>query len=199
MIHQITQAPLYWFQLLIIPPLITMKLFAEEEQRGTLETLLTSRISTLEITYGKFLSALTFFIFLLIPNWLHLGLIDWILPEETRPPLGPWLSTQVITMLIGGLFISLGCWGSALVSNQLIAGVISAGVVCLFYAIGWVTKFWGNNFPAAGLFELISCRQHLLDFSNGLVNSATLNFYLSFTIFVLWWTSQTVNHRANKR
>jgi len=199
MAYQIAQAPLYWFQLLIIPPLITMKLFAEEEQRGTLETLLTSRLNTIEITTSKFLSAFTFFVFLLLPNLLHLLLIDIILPEESRLPIGPWGSVQLITLSIGALFIAFGCWGSSLVGNQLVAGVITAGIVCFFYAIGWVTKFWGNNFPAASLFELISCRQHLSDFSSGLVTTSTLNFYSSTILFVLWWTSQTLQHRANQR
>ncbi len=199
MVFHITQAPLYWFQLLIIPPLITMKAFAEEEQQGTLETLLTSRMQAIEITLAKYFSALTFFLLLISPNLIHLGLIDSILSEDARLPIGPWFSVQLITFAIGSLFIAFGCWGSSLVSNQLIAGVITAGIVCLFYAIGWVTKFWGSNFAAASLFEMISCREHLQDFSSGLVSSSTLFFYLSFSVFMLWWTSQSVTYRANKR
>src|SRR5579862_8356594 len=51
--------------LLFMIPMITMALFSEEKKRGTIELLLTSPITDLQVVLGKFLAAVSFFVLLL--------------------------------------------------------------------------------------------------------------------------------------
>src|SRR5215470_6472297 len=52
--------------LLFMIPMITMALFSEEKKRGTIELLLTSPITDLQVVLGKFLAAVSFFVILLL-------------------------------------------------------------------------------------------------------------------------------------
>ena len=71
LIYVTYHTPIFWFYFLFIFPLITMRLFAEEERSGTLETLLTAPIKTWQVVLAKYFAALTFYLVLLIPSILH--------------------------------------------------------------------------------------------------------------------------------
>jgi ABC-type transport system involved in multi-copper enzyme maturation permease subunit len=59
--------PLFWFYFLFIFPLITMRLFAEEERSGTLETLLTAPVRTWQVVLSKYAAAMLFYTVLWLP------------------------------------------------------------------------------------------------------------------------------------
>ena len=60
--------PLFWFYFLFIFPLITMRLFAEEERAGTLETLLTAPVRTWQVVLSKYAAAMIFYTVLWLPG-----------------------------------------------------------------------------------------------------------------------------------
>ncbi|MGB0775980.1 MAG: ABC transporter permease, partial [Akkermansiaceae bacterium] len=55
------KSPNFWYYFLFIFPLITMRLFAEEEKTGTLETLMTAPVTTAQVVFSKYLAALSFY------------------------------------------------------------------------------------------------------------------------------------------
>jgi ABC-2 type transport system permease protein len=54
----------FWFPVLFMVPLLTMKTIADERRQGTLETLLTTPVSTAEVVLGKFSAAYLFYLLL---------------------------------------------------------------------------------------------------------------------------------------
>ncbi len=52
--------PFFWIIFLFLIPILTMPLFSEEYQRGTIETLLTAPVRITQVVFAKFFSALTF-------------------------------------------------------------------------------------------------------------------------------------------
>ena len=117
--------------LLFFLPFLTARAYAEEKKSGTIELLLTSPLSDLEIILGKFLGALSLFILMLAVTAVHMI----ILVVYGEPELGPMLSGYLGLFLMGASFISLGLLVSSATQNQVVAGVITFALLLLFYLV----------------------------------------------------------------
>jgi ABC-2 type transport system permease protein len=191
--------PLFWFYFLFIFPLITMRLFAEEERSGTLETLLTAPVRTWQVVLSKYAAAMLFYTTLWIPALIQFKMFEWVtdLPPAYTP--GALLGTFAILMLMGAAFTAVGCLASALTSSQIIAGMITIGLLVIQYFLGFVTVIWGESFVGAPSFHYISSQRHLHYFASGLLDTRPLVYFLSTAVFVLFLTYQVVDYRRWKR
>ncbi|HZV03927.1 MAG TPA: ABC transporter permease [Gemmataceae bacterium] len=63
---------LFWLVFLFIPPLLTMRLFAEERSSGTLEMLMTAPLRDWQVVLCKYLACLAFYAVLWLPTLLYL-------------------------------------------------------------------------------------------------------------------------------
>jgi ABC-2 type transport system permease protein len=187
--------PLFWFYFLFIFPLITMRLFSEEERSGTLETLLTAPVRTWQVVFSKYAAAMLFYTTLWIPAFVQFKLFVWLtdLPPAWSP--GAMGGTFTILMLMGAAFTAIGCLASSLTSSQIIAGIFTIGLLVIQYFLGFVTLIWGESFPGAPLFRYISSQEHLHYFANGLFDSRPVVYFLSLAMFVLFLTYQVVDYR----
>ena len=172
LIYVTFHTPLFWFWFLFIFPLITMRLFSEEERSGTLESLLTAPVRTWQVVLSKYAAALIFYVILWIPAVIQFKLFGWF----TDLPALPWTSGNVIgtagiLFLLGASFTAVGCLASALTSSQIIAALITIGLLVIQYFLGYVTVIWGESFAGAALFHYISSQQHLHYFASGLIST----------------------------
>lgn len=186
---------LFWFYFLFIFPLITMRLFAEEERAGTLETLLTAPVRTWQVVASKYLAAMAFYTLLWLPCWFQFKLFDWVTGLPSAWTYGALGGTFAILMLLGAAYTAVGCLASALTSSQIIAGLITIGLLMLQYFVGYVTVIWGESFIGAAFFHYISSQRHLHYFASGLLDSRAFVYYLSVTAFLLFLTYQVVDFR----
>jgi ABC-2 type transport system permease protein len=191
--------PLFWFYFLFIFPLITMRLFAEEERSGTLETLLTAPIRTWQVVLSKYLAAMIFYTLLWVPALIQFKLFDWVTGLPPAWTGGALAGTFAALMLMGAAFTAVGCLASALTSSQIIAGILTIGLLVIQYFLGYVTVIWGESFAGAPFFHHISSQQHLHYFAKGLLDTRPLIYYLSVVIFVLFLTYQIVDFRRWRR
>jgi ABC-2 type transport system permease protein len=100
---------------------------------------------------------------------------------------------------MGAAFTAIGCLASALTSSQIIAGLITVGLLVIQYFLGFVTIIWGESFTGAPLFHYISSQQHLHYFASGLMDTRPVVYFLSVAVFVLFLTYQVVDYRRWKR
>lgn len=191
--------PLFWFWFLFIFPLITMRLFSEEERSGTLESLLTAPVRTWQVVLSKYAAAMTFYLILWIPAVIQFKLFGWITDLPMIPyTTGDVIGTASILLLLGAAFTAVGCLASSLTSSQIIAALITIGLLVIQYFLGFVTVIWGETFTGAVLFHYISSQQHLHYFASGLINSQPIIYFSSVVIFVLFLTYQVVDYRRWK-
>lgn len=168
--------------LLLVSPLITMRLYAEERKTGTIELLFTYPLTDSSTLLAKFWAVLTALAVLLagtIPGMLVLEQIsglNWALV----------FSGYLGVFFLGGAFLSVGIFTSSLTQNQIIAGVISFGALLMLWIIGWAKTMVGPE--AAAVIGYLSITQHLDNFAKGVLDSRDIIYYVLFVTFFLFLT-----------
>ena len=191
--------PVFWFYFLFIFPLLTMKLFADEQRSGTLETLLTAPVKTWQVVLSKYFAALAFYCLLWIPSFFQFQVYPWVTGLPPAWNNGSLVGTYSILFLMGAFFLSIGCFASSLTSNSIVAAIVTLGLLVLHYFLGFVTTIWGESFAGASLFQYISSRQHMHYFCSGLMDTRVVIFYLSLSIFTLALTFHVLDFRRWRR
>ncbi len=173
--------------LLFILPFLTARAYAEEKRSGTIELLLTSPLSDLQIILGKFLGAFALFLLMLSVTAVHMGILFWY----GDPEPGSILSGYLGLALMGGSFIALGLLVSSATRNQVVAGVGTFSLLLLFWVLSWMSDSAG---PTAGaILSYLSILEHFDDFSKGVIDTAHVTYYLSFIAFGLFLTAKSVD------
>ena len=163
--------------LLFILPLITMRTYAEEKRSGTIELLLTSPVTDLEIVAGKFLGAMGLIVAMLIVTLPHIG----ILFAFGNPEWKPVVTTYLGFLLMSACFVSVGLFISSITRNQIIAATATFVVFLMLWVIDWMGSFLGPTGQA--LFEYLSITRHFEDFARGVIDTKNLVYYASVIVF----------------
>ncbi|MGA2446165.1 MAG: ABC transporter permease [Opitutaceae bacterium] len=178
------------FAVFIIVPLMTMKSVSEERRLGTLETLLTTPVSTAEVVLGKYGAA--YFLYLLL--WGSTGGLFYILHRFAADPrlldLGTLVGGYLYVAVSGLLFVAIGVFASALARNQAVAAVLSC-VMLMVLIFGpklsldvQLLQLEVFRPVRAGL-DYAQVFQHLDDFSRGIIDTRHLFFYFTGTTLTL--------------
>ncbi|OGB66981.1 MAG: hypothetical protein A2Y94_03885 [Caldithrix sp. RBG_13_44_9] len=181
--------PFFWNLALIslfVLPLVTMRLYSEEKKSGTVELLYTSPLSVANIVLGKFFAGIVFYLVMLIPSFLFMGLL-FIYGD---PEIGPVLSGYLGLILLGSAFISGGLFISSLTENQIIAAIGGFGLSLLLWVIGWASNYSGPGL--ASVLNYLSIINHFEDFAQGVIDSKHLIYYLLFSTFGVYLTFKSV-------
>lgn len=172
--------------LLFTFPLITMRTYAEEKRSGTMELLLTSPVTDLEIVFGKFLGAMGLIAAMLTITLPHIGILFWYASPEWKP----LLTTYVGFFLMAGCFVAVGLFISSVTRNQIIAAMATFAVFLMLWIIDWMGSFMGPTGQA--VFEYLSITRHFDDFAKGVVDTKHLVYYGSVILFGLFLTMRSV-------
>jgi ABC-2 type transport system permease protein len=173
--------------MLLVFPLITMRTYAEEKRSGTIELLLTSPITDLQIILGKFLGALGLFATMLAVTLIHMAVLFMFGTPEWKPIATGYLGL----LLMGGSFLSLGLFISSLTRNQIVAGMITFSVFLMLWVINWVSTFVGPT--AQTILNYLSITEHFDDFAKGIIDTKHIVYYLSFIAMGLFLTMKSVD------
>ncbi len=173
--------------MLLVFPLITMRTYAEEKRSGTIELLLTSPLTDLQIILGKFLGALGLYAAMLAVTFAHMAILFAFGEPEWKPIATGYLGL----LLMGGAFLSLGLFISSLTKNQIVAGMITFSVFLLLWIINWISAFVGPT--AQSVLTYLSITEHFDDFAKGIIDTKHVIYYLSFIAFGLFLTMKSVD------
>lgn len=181
------------FILLLIMPLLTMRLFAEEKKEHTSELLMTSPITITEIILGKFLASLVVYSLLLVLS-LHLPLMLSFAVDISWKPL---FASYLGLFLMGSVFLAMGLFASALTENQIIAAVISFGILIGLWMAGASAHSMGES-ALGQLANTLSMSSHLDQFIKGLISTRSLGYFISMTVLGLFLTHRVVESQRWK-
>ena len=175
--------------LLLMSPVLTMRLIAEETRTGTIELLMTSPVRDWEIVVGKFLGGLGFlFVMLLLTGWYPL-----LLFRLGNPDPGPIISGYLGIFLLAAAMLAVGMLTSSLTENQIVAAVLAFGALLILYLLGAAANIIGQ--PLSGLFQYMGFSDRLTDFLQGVIDSRSVIYYLSVIVGALFLTTRSLEAR----
>jgi len=158
-------------------PAVTMRLFSEELNVGSYETLLTLPVTDGDVILGKFTASVAFVAAMLVPTVAYpifvsfLGQLDW----------GPVVGGYVGALFLGASFSAVGLFVSSLTRNQIIA-FIGAMAICFFLTlIDKVLFFLPANLLS--IFQYLGADFHFDNIAKGVLDSRDILYFLS-VIFV---------------
>ncbi len=188
---------LFWLPACVMVPLLTMKCLAEERRLGTIETLLTTPVTTTEVVLSKFGAAY----FLYVTLWVSTGGFFYILQTFSGDvrflDSGPLFGGFLFIAVSGLLFVALGVFASSLTSNQSVAGIVGCVMLATLILGGnalsdsaWLEQ--GVLRPAKVAIEYGHVFAHRDDFTRGVIDTRHLLFYLSGTVLALMFSILSV-------
>lgn len=178
------------FIFLFLMPLITMRSFAEEQREQTLDLLLTSKLTHLEIILGKTMGMLCTISFMMMLSFIFpiilafIGYRDW-----------PFLLTGYL-----GLFLNAWAYGMVglMVSSFTIVPLLSA-VGSFFLLVGLLLISQSaaviSNFMLSQMVGSLSIVTHFIPFSQGVINIKDLVYFASFIIYMIYLMHLSLNRR----
>ncbi|MXZ92637.1 MAG: ABC transporter permease subunit [Chloroflexi bacterium] len=175
--------------LTLLAPALTMRLLAEEQKMGTIELLLTSPVRDWEVILGKYLSSFVFLLFLLALTSYYVVLL---LVFATPDP-GPIYSGYLGLVLYGMAALSVGVLTSTLTSNQIIAAVVSFGILVALYATALISEVVTGTW--ASIFNQLGFTGHFNDFVSGIIDSAHIVYFLTVTALFLFLSIRALESR----
>jgi ABC-2 type transport system permease protein len=182
--------------LLFIVPMLTMSAYAEERRRGTMELLMTSPITDLEIVLGKYLAAVTLFLIMLLPT-----VIQMVILFRASDPMPPWrllLSGYIGVILLGGSLLALGQFLSSLTESQIVAGIWTFLVFLMLWVMDFVIR-GGPGSVTGAVAQYLSILRHMNDFTRGVVDSSNLIYYASLILVGLFLTLRSLDSMRWRR
>ena len=175
-----------FFLPLLLAPALTMRLFSEEKKQGTIELLLTTPITDVQIVWGKYLAALAMYMVMVVATLAHmLFLYAWGTPDT-----GPILTGYLGLFLIGAAYIALGMFISSLTENQIVAAVTTMSIGLILYVIGFSGQIVGETLGS--VLEYVSVLNHFDDFQKGVIDTRDVVYFLSFAGLAVFLTLRSV-------
>ena len=169
--------------LTFITPVLTMRMFAEERKNGTEQLILTSPRSLFSVVLGKFISALIIIALTLAGTLIHFA----ILKHFGEPNIKLALATLLGTFLLSMAYASFGMFISSITENQIIACVLTVGILIALMFLPNINQF----------FENISLIYMFDKFSVGVIALDAVIYYLSFTVLFILLTIINLQRRKS--
>jgi ABC-2 type transport system permease protein len=170
-------------------PLITMRLLAEERKLRTIEVLLTSPVTELDIVLAKFVASMSLIVILLMLS----GSYAIVLAIYGDPDWGPIYSGYLGLLLLGAALVGVGLLASALTANQMIAALVSLSLFLLLWIIDSFAYLLPSPFDALAV--NLSLSVHFKPFAVGSVYLSDVGFFLSVTLLTLFLSVRALARR----
>jgi len=190
---------LFWIAYLLVFPLITMRSFSEEFKLGTIESLMTAPVRDWQVVITKWLGCLIFYIILWMPTAIYFAVFTWATKAEAAHASGAYLGSYLLLLLMGMFYISVGCFASVLTKNQIVAAIISLVMILVLLFAGLLQYVMLDvSGPMREVFGYFSAIEHMETFSQGIIDTRPIVWYLTMTTLMLVLTYQVFQSRKWK-
>lgn len=189
---------LYWLFLLFLVALMTMRLFAEERQRGALDLLLSAPVPEGALLTGKFFGVLAAYVALWLPTLGYVALLGHYSGTsalDTGPIAGGYLGT----LLVGASTLAVGILASALAPTPLVAAATSFTTLSLLLLSGLVAEIYIDSPRLQAILAYGNLFQHLDEMARGIVDSRRVVYHVSLCVAALGIAARHLRTRPGDR
>lgn len=168
-------------------PAITMRSFAEENNRGTMEFLSTKPLKAWDIILGKFFANWMLVAFALIPTLLYYYSVYQLGSPKGNLDTGGIIGSYIGLFLLAGTFVAIGLWSSSMTNNQIIAFIIAAFLCFLVYfGFTYLSQLPIFSVSVSVLIQKLGISDHYTQISRGLLDSRDILYFVSsIAIFLI--------------
>ena len=187
-------APLFF---LLFIPAISMRVFTEEFTAGTIETLVTKPITSLQIVLGKFFAVFILILFTILPTLIYVVSIYYLGESIGNLDLAGIMGSYIGLIFLCALFTAISIYASSVASNQIISFVLAILLNFLFY-FGFDLLSEISFFQNIDLIvQKIGISFHYEMMSKGLIKLSDIIYFLSFTFLFIKLTELVVVDRRS--
>ena len=185
----------------IIVPIITMGMFAEDRKRGTEILYYTNPVELFSVVTGKFLAAMALYLVMFINVFLHMIVVVACGGGVDAGTFG----SVLVFFFMAALFISIGLLASVLTDNQIISAIVAFLFILVIQLLTFIGTYVGTavstimsymdiasdkrsaaNEAISGIFSWFDPFNKTEAFSNGVFSVSALVFCVSFALFFLY-------------
>ncbi len=169
---------LFWMAFLVVASAVSVKLLGDEQERGTLELLLTAPVSEGEIILAKAMAGFCLIQLLVFPAVMYPWILNAVYPAWQGVDIAMWLTGILLLSLVSGLVTLSGLFWSQMFRNQtaaLVATFLTGALVVFRGSL----RSWIGGTAADGSAGLVAVASHVAGFSAGMLDSRPLVFYVT--------------------
>lgn len=192
------QTMYFWYILLVVTPLLTMRSFALEKSTGTYETLMTTPVGDVQVVLAKFTGAMLFYLLLWLPLLGCVLIVRNYSHDATAFDLGAVGATYLGILLVGGVYMSFGIFASAITRSQIVAAMFSLAAGLAILMVSFLSGVEAQSGWTGVLVTHLNLVEHMRDFTHGMIDTRPLVLYLSLTGFFLFLSWKVVEGRRWK-
>lgn len=177
---------------LFLAPAVTMQLFAEEQDKGTIELLYTKPIRKSAIVFGKFLAGLTLMFIALLPTIVWYFSVSFLAEPVGNVDSGAFWGSFIGLIFLAATYVAIGLFASAVSRSQLVAFVLSV-IFCFLFLYGF--DLIGTLFTSGNVSEAIAnfgIDAHYKSMSRGVIDSRDVLYFLTLQGMFLFFTFEKI-------
>ena len=180
---------------LLFIPAVSMRSFSDEYNLGTIETIITKPITTLQIVCGKFLAILTLVIISIIPTFLYVSTIYLLGETVGNLDLAGIFGSYIGLFMLSSIFASIGVFASSLSNNQIIAFILGIVISVIFYfgfdLLSKIPILQPINF----ILQKIGLLYHYNIMSKGLLLVSGVVYFISVSFLFLKFSELVISNK----
>ena len=180
-----------WVFLFLIPA-VTMKSFADEFNKGTIELLKTKPISNWQIVLGKFWASLLLVCIAIIPTFVYVYTVYQLGNPVGNIDFGSTIGSYIGLLFLAATYTAVGLFTSTLSKNQIVAFILGVFITfMLFYGFDAIANSFGN---LGFVIQQFGINEHFKSISRGVIDTRDILYFLSVTFFFLFITKMRLDN-----
>jgi len=180
---------------LVFIPAVSMRVFAEEFNAGTIETLMTKPITAFNIVFAKYLAVLSLILISIIPTIIYVVSIYFLGEIIGNLDLASIVGSYIGLILLSSIFSAISVYASSLSSNQIVAFILAI-IICSFFYFGLDLLSQVPLLLSVDLvIQKIGISFHYNMLSKGLIKLSDFVYFISVSLLVIKLTVGVIKSR----
>ena len=180
---------------LVFIPAVSMRVFAEEFNTGTIETLMTKPITAFNIVFAKYLAVLSLILISIIPTIIYVVSIYFLGEIIGNLDLASIVGSYIGLILLSSIFSAISVYASSLSSNQIVAFILAI-IICSFFYFGLDLLSQVPLLLSVDLIiQKIGISFHYDMLSKGLIKLSDFVYFISISLLFIKLTEGVIKSR----
>ena len=180
---------------LVFIPAVSMRVFAEEFNTGTIETLMTKPITAFNIVFAKYLAVLSLILISIIPTIIYVVSIYFLGEIIGNLDLASIVGSYIGLILLSSIFSAISVYASSLSSNQIVAFILAI-IICSFFYFGLDLLSQVPLLLSVDLIiQKIGISFHYNMLSKGLITLSDFVYFISVSLLFIKLTEGVIKSR----